>query len=208
VFEALSCGPCSRLSKSCADTPEQHCSFIEQSRSACRWSGETPGLLANPTCIHALHDAPRDRSERARVRDGAATSSAVTKLGLQSAACDPVDPTCGLTFELSGPWRRGALADQCNMIFRTGRPGCHAGAGRIERRVRPQRLGRCRAFAAATDNALAQPRSASRDERRALRDAAQHLASAGLAAAAPRREVQAARSREYWPLPARERELR
>jgi hypothetical protein len=46
-----------------------------------------------------------------------------------------------LTFELSRPWRRGALADRCNMVGRTGRPGCHAGAGRLERTVRPQIMG-------------------------------------------------------------------
>lgn len=44
---------------------------------------------------------------------------------------------CGLTFELSRPWRHGALAAK-RMINMTGsRPRCHAGAGRLERRVRP-----------------------------------------------------------------------
>jgi hypothetical protein len=88
------------------------------SRGAYRWYGETPGLLANLTCIQALHDdVPRDWGERAEVREDAATSSAVTKLGLQSATCDPVGPTCGLTFELSRPWRQGPLADQSNMVL-------------------------------------------------------------------------------------------
>ncbi|ABM93338.1 hypothetical protein Mpe_A0376 [Methylibium petroleiphilum PM1] len=40
---------------------------------------------------------------------------------------------CGLTFELSRPWRHGALAAK-RMINMTGsRPRCHAGAGRLER---------------------------------------------------------------------------
>ena len=43
---------------------------------------------------------------------------------------------CGLTFELSRPWRQGGPADKGNMLLRPWRPGCLAGAGRLERRVR------------------------------------------------------------------------
>jgi hypothetical protein len=44
---------------------------------------------------------------------------------------------CCLTFELSRPWRQGGPADKGNMLLRPWRPGCLAGAGRLERRVRP-----------------------------------------------------------------------
>ena len=47
---------------------------------------------------------------------------------------------CGLTFELSRPWRRGPLADESNMVLGSWRPVGLAGAGRLERRVRPQRV--------------------------------------------------------------------
>jgi hypothetical protein len=44
-----------------------------------------------------------------------------------------------LTFELSRPWRQGPLADRSNIVLGSGRPVGLAGAGRLERRVRPQR---------------------------------------------------------------------
>ena len=43
----------------------------------------------------------------------------------------------GLTFELSRPWRQGPLADESNMLLGFWRPVGLAGAGRLERRVRP-----------------------------------------------------------------------
>jgi len=45
--------------------------------------------------------------------------------------------SCGLTFELSRPWRQGALADENEIVRGSWRPGRLAGAGRLERRVRP-----------------------------------------------------------------------
>ena len=43
------------------------------------------------------------------------------------------------TFELSRPWRHGPQADQWMISMAAGRPGSLAGAGRLERRVRPHR---------------------------------------------------------------------
>ena len=46
----------------------------------------------------------------------------------------------GLTFELSGGQRHGALAARCNMYLSTSRPGCHAVGRPLERRVRQRRV--------------------------------------------------------------------
>jgi hypothetical protein len=59
---------------------------------------------------------------------------------LMAAECCAEGCMCGLTFELSRPWRQGSPADQCNVILGSGRPGSLAGAGRLERRVRPRLL--------------------------------------------------------------------
>ena len=40
------------------------------------------------------------------------------------------------TFELTGALRRGTLAARCSMNLGASRPGCHAVAGPVERRVR------------------------------------------------------------------------
>ena len=61
---------------------------------------------------------------------------------MQDASTDMLRFSCGLTFELSGERRRGALAARLMIDSTASRPGCHAGASPLERRVRPQSLGR------------------------------------------------------------------
>ena len=78
---------------------------------------------------------------------GAEAAQRSPRPGIRHSPPERAASVCALTFELSRPWRQGSPADRGNMLLRPWRPGCLAGAGRLERRVRPQPRIRCKTLA-------------------------------------------------------------
>jgi hypothetical protein len=104
------------------------------------------GATINTTLENSVEQAPNLRGDSKNSNNVGGIGSGRSQLRAKARCnCDWTAATtqCGrsrrLTFELSRPWRQGPLADEGNMLQRPWRPVGLAGAGRLERRVRPQR---------------------------------------------------------------------